>query len=542
MFNTPEDKIIWDVGHQCYAHKIITGRAGSFATLRQQGGLSGFPKRAESPYDTLDTGHSGDSVSTCLGLAVANALQPEDGMHRKAIAVVGDGSIVTGMAFEAMNNAGGLKRDLLVVLNDNEMSIAKSSGGFATYLNRIITGNSYTRLRTDVWSLLGGLPDNLSGRARLAARKLAEGLKNLVVPSLVFEELGFRYFGPFDGHNLITLTDVFRRVKELNEPTLVHVVTRKGKGYPPAEQHPEIFHGVGKFNLATGATAPAGPSFTAAFGAAMVEQAERDPKVVAISAGMSLGTGLGRFREKFPDRFFDTGITEQHAVAFAAGLALAGMKPVVAIYSTFLARAFDQIIQDVCLQNLPVVFALDRAGLVGEDGPTHHGFLDLSYLRCIPNLTVMAPADERELKAMLDFALEPRNSPIALRYPRGPSGAGVDVGQLIKLSRPEPIVEGKAVCFAGRKGCRTATGDRRRASPCWRWAQWSCPRWRPPNFSARRWTPGLSTCASSSRSTPGCSARLLVRRVTSSPSRRIRSSAVSAPQCCRRLANWASPL
>jgi 1-deoxy-D-xylulose-5-phosphate synthase len=440
VFNAPDDQIIWDVGHQTYAHKIITGRADRFSTLRQKDGLSGFPKRAESPYDAFDTGHAGDSISAALGLAVADRLQ---GTKRKAIAVIGDGSIVTGMAFEALNNAGGLKRNLIVVLNDNEMSIAKSTGGFATYLNRIITGRHYNMLRTDVWNMLGRLPLNMSGNARLAVRKVEEGLKNLVAPSVIFEELGFRYFGPFDGHNLISLIDVFRKVKLIDAPILVHVVTRKGKGYPPAEQHPERFHGAGKFDIPTGNWAPtAQTSFTSTFGETMVRLARQDPKVVAISAGMTLGTGLAAFREQFPDRFFDTGISEQHAVAFAAGLALAGMRPVVAIYSTFLARAYDQIVQDVCLQNLPVVFAIDRAGLVGEDGPTHHGTLDLSYLRAIPNLSVMAPATEDELSAMLGYALQPRTTPIAIRYPKGASGPRMSDRSDLS-DRSDIIVEGK---------------------------------------------------------------------------------------------------
>jgi 1-deoxy-D-xylulose-5-phosphate synthase len=435
VFNTPEDQVFWDVGHQTYAHKIITGRADRFSTLRQKDGLSGFPKRAESPYDAFDAGHAGDSISAALGLAVADRLQ---GNRRKAIAVIGDGSIVTGMAFEALNNAGGLKKNLIVVLNDNEMSIARSTGGFAAYLNRIITGRHYNMLRTDVWNMLGRLPTNMSGNARLAVRKVEEGLKNLVAPSVIFEELGFRYFGPFDGHNLISLIDIFRRVQPLDAAIVVHVVTHKGKGYPPAEQHPERFHGAGKFDVPTGKWAPTAPtSFTNTFGETMIRLARQDPKVVAISAGMTLGTGLAAFREEFPDRFFDTGISEQHAVAFAAGLALAGMRPVVAIYSTFLARAYDQIIQDVCLQNLPVVFAIDRAGLVGEDGPTHHGTLDLSYLRAIPNLSVMAPATEDELRAMLSYALQPRTSPIAIRYPKG-------------ASQPQPANRGPLTANGGR--------------------------------------------------------------------------------------------
>jgi 1-deoxy-D-xylulose-5-phosphate synthase len=420
VFNTPEDRIVWDVGHQTYAHKIVTGRAGQFHTLRQQDGISGFPKRAESPHDSFDTGHAGNSISVALGLAVADSLRKT---KHKAIAVVGDGSIVTGMAFEAMNSAGGLKKGLIVVLNDNEMSIARSTGGFASYLNRIITGRNYNLLRNDVWNMLGRLPANMSGTARLAVKKVEEGLKNLVAPSVIFEELGFRYFGPFDGHNLITLIDVFRKVQMLDAPILIHVVTRKGKGYPPAEQHPETFHGAGRFDIPTGNwMAGAQTTFTSTFGETMVRLARQDPKVVAVTAGMTLGTGLARFRDEFPDRFFDTGIAEQHAVTFAAGLALAGMRPVVAVYSTFLARAYDQVIQDLCLQNLPVVLAIDRAGLVGEDGPTHHGSLDMSYLRAVPNLSIMAPATEDELAAMLEYALRPRTSPIALRFPKGASG------------------------------------------------------------------------------------------------------------------------
>jgi 1-deoxy-D-xylulose-5-phosphate synthase len=455
-FNTPDDRIIWDVGHQTYAHKIVTGRAKAFGTLRQAGGLSGFPKRAESPYDVFDTGHSGDAISVALGLATAHE---RSGRKHRTIAVIGDGSIVTGMAFEALNNVGGLaasslQTNLIVVLNDNEMSIARSSGAFAGYLNRIITGQSYNRLRTDVWNLLGRLPSNLSGRARLAAKKLEEGLKNLVAPSVIFEELGFRYFGPFDGHNLITLIDTFKKVRDLaasslKQPILVHVVTHKGKGYAPAEQRPEVFHGIGKFDVATGEPLAGGRGFTQVFGETLVELAGRNPKVIAITAGMSLGTGLSEFRDRFPDRFFDTGIAEQHTVAFAAGLALGGSRPVVAIYSTFLARAFDQIIQDVCLQNLPVVFAIDRAGLVGEDGPTHHGSLDLSYLRCIPNLTVMAPADEAELKAMLEFALLPRTNPIAIRYPRGSSGGSLPESPATAVA---PVEEGKGVVLREGKG------------------------------------------------------------------------------------------
>jgi 1-deoxy-D-xylulose-5-phosphate synthase len=450
VYDTPNDQIIWDVGHQCYAHKIITGRADRFDTLRQQGGISGFPKKAESEYDTFDTGHSGDSISVALGAAVGDRLR---GSSRRSVAVIGDGSIVAGMAFEALNNAGCLKQDVVVVLNDNEMSIARSTGAMAGYLNRMITGKMYNRLRGDVWNLLGLLPEDLSGKSRAAARKLQEGLKNLVVPSILFEELGFRYVGPVDGHDLSALIDTFQRVRELHGPVLVHVVTRKGRGYEPAMRHPEVFHGTGPFDVETGRPlASAGPTFTGAFGAKMVELASRDERVVAVTAGMCLGTGLLPFREKFPNRLFDVGICEQHAVTFGAGLALAGVRPVVAVYSTFLARGLDQVIQDVCLQKLPVVLAVDRGGLVGEDGPTHHGVFDLSYLGMVPGLVVMAPMDEVELEAMLEFAIRYEDGPIAIRYPRGGSGSR-------PRPNPAPIELGRAeVLRDGDHGCVLAAG------------------------------------------------------------------------------------
>ena len=339
VYDTPKDQIIWDVGHQCYAHKIITGRREQFRTLRQKGGISGFPKKSESEYDTFDTGHSGDSIAVALGSAVGDRL---NGSGRRSVAVIGDGSVVAGMAFEALNQAGCLKQDLVVVLNDNEMSIARSTGAMAGYLNRMITGKMYNRLRGDVWNLLGHLPEDLGGKSRVAARKLQEGLKNLVVPSILFEELGFRYLGPVDGHNLAELIDTFKRVRQLHGPVLVHVVTRKGKGYEPAMKHPERFHGTGPFDVDTGSPlASAGPTFTGTFGAKMVELAGRDERVVAVTAGMCLGTGLSPFRDKFPNRLFDVGICEQHAVAFGAGLAMTGVRPVVAVYSTFLARGLE---------------------------------------------------------------------------------------------------------------------------------------------------------------------------------------------------------
>ncbi|MDH5186048.1 MAG: 1-deoxy-D-xylulose-5-phosphate synthase [candidate division WOR-3 bacterium] len=443
VFDAPKDKIIWDVGHQSYTHKLVTGRKERFATLRTSGGLSGFPKRQESVYDVFDTGHSGNSVSVALGLANGAKMMGES---FKTIAVIGDGSIVTGMAFEALNNAGIQKSDLMVVLNDNEMSIAKSNGAIATHLNRIITGQLYNRVRADVWNLLGHLPRNISGKARLAAKKLEEGLKNLIVPSVIFEELGFRYIGPIKGHNLGELITTFQRLKKIREPILVHVVTKKGKGYAPAELQPEIFHGIGPFDTETGVPRSTNPSgFTKTFGESLIEAAQINERVVVITAGMCLGAGLEAFRRKFPDRHYDVGICEQHAVTFAAGLALSGLKPIVAIYSTFLARAYDQLIQDVCLQRLPVVLAIDRAGLVGEDGPTHHGQFDLSYLRLIPNLVVMAPKDEAELNAMLQIAIEYDKGPIAIRYPKARATWNGKSSE-IKIGKAEVLCEGEDGC------------------------------------------------------------------------------------------------
>jgi len=415
VFDTPKDKIVWDVGHQSYAHKLITGRWHEFETLRSAGGIAGFPKRKESEYDVFDTGHSGNSISIASGLATAAKLANE---NYKAIAVIGDGSIVTGMAFEALNYTGAVRENFIVILNDNEMSIGKSTGAMAKYLNRMITGRMYNRLKVDTWNLLGILPKDLSGKARFAARKLEEGLKNLVAPSVIFEEMGFRYIGPFDGHNLSLLIENFQKIKNMQGPILGHVVTKKGKGYEPAEKEPEMYHGIGPFEIKKSNSKNNLLSTSDVFGKALIELAEKDNRICAISAGMCLGTGLIGFKKKFPERFFDVGICEQHAVSFAAGLALKGLKPVVAVYSTFLARAYDQIIQDVALQDLPVVFAIDRAGIVGEDGPTHHGNFDISYLRAVPNMTIAAPKDLTELVNMLEFGLK-YNGPFVFRYPKG---------------------------------------------------------------------------------------------------------------------------
>lgn len=455
VFDTPRDRIFWDVGHQCYTHKIVTGRKDRFGTLRRYRGIAGFPKRAESEYDVLDSGHSGDSIGAALGAAVGDRMRGRTG---RSVAVVGDGSVVAGMAFEALNHAGELKQDLIVVLNDNEMSISRSRGAMAGYLNRMITGRVYNRMKADVWNLLGIMPKDISDKAREAAKRIEEGLKNLVVPSVLFEELGFRYIGPIDGHNLAELKYTFHRVKELRGPVLVHVVTSKGRGYEPAISNPEVFHGIGPFDVRTGMQiAQGGPTFTNSFGSKVLDLAAHDERVVVITAGMCLGTGLAGFRDKFPNRFFDVGICEQHAVTFAAGLAIGGLRPFVAIYSTFLARSLDQIIQDVCLQKLPVVLVVDRAGLVGEDGPTHHGSYDLCYLGMLPGITVMAPSDEVELEAMLDYALAHADGPMAIRYPRGGSGSGEHRTQHVE--HRTRIESGKAeLVREGSDGCVLALG------------------------------------------------------------------------------------
>jgi len=434
VFPTPRDRIVWDVGHQCYAHKLLTGRLARFCTLRQSGGISGFPRRSESCHDVFGTGHSGTSISAAAGLAAArDAL----GGGYKVVAVIGDGSMTSGEAFEALNHVGHLKQDLVVVLNDNEMSISPNVGALSSYLNRVLTGHLPTRMRDEFVKFLRSLP-RVGEQAAKFAKRVEESVKALVVPGLLFEELGFRYVGPIPGHELRNLVETFHNVREeFRKPVLVHVITRKGKGYPPAEIDPARYHGVGPFDPATGALVaqPAPPAYTAIFGRALVREAAREPRLVAITAAMADGTGLAPFAAAHPDRFFDVGIAEQHAVTFAAGLACEGMRPVVAIYSTFLQRAYDQVLHDVCLQGLPVVFALDRAGLVGDDGATHHGLFDLSYLRQIPNIVIAAPKDEAELVRLVRTALA-HPGPIAVRYPRG-AGLGVAVPE-----DPEPLPVG----------------------------------------------------------------------------------------------------
>jgi 1-deoxy-D-xylulose-5-phosphate synthase len=428
----PQDRIIWDVGHQSYVHKLLTGRKERFGTLRQYGGVCGFPKRAESPYDVFDTGHASDSLSVALGLAKARDLLGGD---ESVLAVIGDGSLTGGMAFEALNNIGHLGAKMIIVLNDNEMSIAENVGALARYLGRIRLDPRYNRLRDDVESRLARTK---IGAAMVGAGEAVKGsVKQLLVPGMLFEELGLKYVGPIDGHDIEAVQTSVRWAKNVDGPVIVHAVTRKGAGYVHAENRPESFHGISPFEVETGkVNGSGGPiSYTEVFSQALVAEAEQDDRIVAITAAMPSGTGLSAFAERFPDRFFDVGIAEQHAVGLAAGLAVGGMTPVVAIYSTFLQRAYDQLIMDVALQNLHVVFCLDRAGLVGEDGPTHHGVFDLTYLRSIPTMKIMAPADEVELVNALRTALA-GDGPVAIRYPRG-AGAGLELPMV-----PTPWVPG----------------------------------------------------------------------------------------------------
>jgi len=442
VFDSPKDKIIWDVGHQCYVHKILTGRRKQFPTLRQYGGLSGFPKYRESPHDCFQTGHSSTSISAALGFALARDL---NGENYSVVAVIGDGALTAGMAFEGLNHAGHLGAKIIVVLNDNEMSIANNVGALSNYLSRLRTEPLYHRSKEELEDLLRKIP-NIGPRMIKAVERLKDGVKYLLVPGMFFEELGFTYLGPIDGHNVRILWEVFERAKTMTGPVLVHVYTKKGKGYYFAEKKPEKFHGIGPFNIKTGEPIAKSdlPTYTQVFGEYLTELATENPKIVAITAAMPDGTGLSVFAKRFPERFFDVGIAEQHAVTFAAGLARAGYFPVVAIYSTFLQRSFDQIIHDVALQDLPVVFALDRAGLVGEDGETHHGIFDLSYLRCIPGIIVMAPKDENELRRMLKSAFHYK-APVAIRYPRG-AGQGVPLDpspEFLPPGRGELLREGK---------------------------------------------------------------------------------------------------
>lgn len=446
VFNTPSDKLIWDVGHQAYAHKLITGRKDQFHTLRQYKGISGFPKRSESPYDAFDTGHSSTSISAGLGIVIAKHLKKCD---NRVIAVIGDGSMTGGMAFEALNQAGHLDKNLIVILNDNEMSISPNVGALSSFLSRKMTSKQVVRAKEELKHLLKSF-SNIGENILQVLKKSEESFKGFFTPGMLFEALKFEYVGPIPGHQIENLIATFQNVRDFSHgPVLIHVLTKKGKGYKPAEENPGDYHGLGPFDITTGAPLPAAEApitYTRCFGDTLVHLAETEPKVVAVTAAMPAGTGLMRFARRFPDRFFDVGIAEQHAVTFAAGLATEGILPVVAVYSTFLQRALDQIIHDVCLQNLPVTFALDRGGVVGDDGPTHHGVFDLSFLRYVPNLVLMAPKDENELQHMLYTAIL-HEGPAALRYPRG-RGEGVELSDNlneIPIGKGEILREGNDI-------------------------------------------------------------------------------------------------
>jgi 1-deoxy-D-xylulose-5-phosphate synthase len=445
VFNTPKDKLVWDVGHQCYTHKLITGRRDSFHTLRQYRGISGFPKRSESEYDVVETGHSSTSISYSLGMAAAKDIQHDDG---KVIAIIGDGSMTAGLAFEGLNHAGDLDKDLIVILNDNEMSISPNVGAMSSFLSRKLTSKTMRRLKDHVEERLKSL-SSVGENILTVLRKSEESLKGFFTPGMLFEALKFEYIGPIPGHELEGLIETLQNVRDNSHgPVLIHVLTTKGKGYEPAEKNPGDYHGVGPFEISTGKPLPSsGPaSYTSVFSQTICTLAENDKRVAAITAAMPAGTGLVNFSKQFPDRFFDVGIAEQHAVTFAAGLAMEGMRPVVTVYSTFMQRALDQVIHDVCLPDLPVTFALDRGGVVGDDGPTHHGVFDLSFLRFIPNLTVMAPKDENELQHMLYTSVN-GDGPCAIRYPRG-KGEDVamdDTFQSLAIGRGELLREGADV-------------------------------------------------------------------------------------------------
>ena len=448
VFNTPEDRLVWDVGHQSYPHKILTGRREQMGGMRKQNGLAGFPKREESPYDTFGTGHSSTSISAALGMAIAAQREKSD---RKVVAIIGDGAMTAGMAFEALNHAGDLDANLLVVLNDNDMSISPNVGGMSNYLARVLSGKLYSTVREGSKKVLNTMPSVWE-----LARRAEEHVKGMVVPGTLFEELGFNYIGPVDGHDTDTLIKTLENMRSLDGPQFLHVVTRKGKGFAPAEENPCAYHGVSPFDPDTGemlSKASQGPTYTQIFSDWLCDMAAKDERLIGITPAMREGSGLVRFSEEFPERYFDVGIAEQHAVTLAAGMACDGQKPVVAIYSSFLQRAYDQLIHDVAIQNLPVLFAIDRAGLVGADGPTHAGSFDLSFLRCIPSMLIMAPANENECRQMLSTGFL-HDGPAAVRYPRG-TGSGVKPGNDL-----EPLAIGKAeLCRKGKSIALLAFGS-----------------------------------------------------------------------------------
>ncbi len=437
VFNAPSDKIIWDVGHQAYAHKLLTGRRERFHTLRQHDGICGFPRMSESPYDAFSTGHSSTSISAGLGIACAKRLKND---KSKVIAVIGDGSMTAGLAYEGLNQAGDINKNIIVILNDNDMSIAHNVGALSSFLSRTFSAKYLQDLKKELREFLKSLP-KVGDDIYQFAKRSKDSFKSFITPGMLFEAFNFEYFGPINGHNLNHLIDILNNIKCLNEPVLLHVSTKKGKGYSPAEKNPVYFHGVGCFNADTGESLNkecSVPTYTQVFGETLLQMAKKDKRIVAVTAAMPEGTGLVKFAEAYPDRFFDVGIAEQHAVTFAAGLATEGFKPVVAIYSTFLQRAYDQILHDVCIEALPVVFAIDRGGIVGEDGATHNGVFDLSYLRSLPNMVVMAPKDENELARMLTTSIA-HKGPIAVRYPRG----DVEGAKIEKRDIPVPIGKGE---------------------------------------------------------------------------------------------------
>ncbi len=444
VLDLPKDKIIWDVGHQSYTHKLLTGRREAFEALREYGGLSGFPKRTESACDAFNTGHSSTSISAGLGIAAANKLNDSDGT---VVSVIGDGALTGGMAYEALNNAAQLKRNFIIILNDNEMSISANVGGVSKYLNNIRTGQTYNKLKKRVLAVLSKIPG--CGNFLInKIRKTKSGIKQLLIPGMLFEDMGIKYIGPIDGHDIERLVEIISEARKLDKAVMIHVITKKGKGFAPAEERPEKFHGVGPFDVNTGDSLKVKKTdYTTVFSNTLIELAHKNPKLVAITAAMPDGTGLAAFKKEFPNRFFDVGIAEEHAVTFAAGMASEGLKPVVAIYSSFLQRAYDQILHDVCIQDLPVVFALDRAGLVGNDGETHQGIFDLSYLTSIPNMSIFAPKNAKELKEGLEFAAE-YSGPIALRYPRGTAYQGLeDFAEPITFGKSEVIYREKDIAL-----------------------------------------------------------------------------------------------
>jgi 1-deoxy-D-xylulose-5-phosphate synthase len=449
VLESPRDRIVWDVGHQCYAHKLLTGRRDRFGTIRQYGGLSGFPNRVESPHDVIGTGHASTSISYGLGLVEAERIAREGGGN--VVCVLGDGALTGGVAFEALNQAGHLRTPLVVVINDNEMSIRANVGALQLYLNRIRLDPTLTRLREDLEQGVARIPA-IGRQAYRLGKDVKESMKAFLVPGMLFEELGFAYIGVVDGHDMHALRESIRQAIETRRPVVVHVKTVKGRGYEPAEARPDTFHGTGPFHIGNGVrkAAAVGTTYTDAFGEALVRLAERDERVVAITAAMTQGTGLEAFERRFPDRFYDVGIAEEHAAVFAAGLAIGGMRPVVALYSTFLQRAFDMLVQDIGLQSLPVTFAVDRAGLVGDDGPTHHGVFDLSFLRVVPGMTVMAPSSQEELQRMLATALV-LDGPAALRYPRGLAAPFAPLAEIepMAVGRGVVLQEGADVALVG---------------------------------------------------------------------------------------------